>query len=251
MLKRLLVVVDVLLVVGAGTLGLHLHRIWTEVPPATATPAAVTASTVEPAAAAPLRPPAPATAYTVIAERNLFSPTRTEVGPEPPKPTPTTLAAAPAPARPSERPRLYGVVIGADGGARAYLWDPQTRRTFGYKVGDSLAESRVEQIGTDRVTLRRGTDSYEVLLRDPSKPKPPPTAQAAIPAAPAQPPGVPGAETPPSMAAPVPGTPGAPPVPGQAIAPRVPPRVPRPVRPGFPGSMPVPVPTQPSGDTGS
>jgi hypothetical protein len=243
MLKRLLVVVDVLLVVGAGALGLHLHRIWTEPPPVTATPAAATAPAVEPAAAvAAPRPPAPPAAYTVIAERNLFSPTRTEVGPEPPRPTPATVAAAPPPIRPIERPRLYGVVIDADGGARAYLWDPQTKRVFGYKVGDSLAESRVEQIASDRVTLRRGADSYDVLLRDPAKPRPTPTVQAAIPPA-----AVPGAETPPPVVAPA--TPGAPPVPGQAIVPGVPSRIPRPIRPGFPGSMPVP--TQPSGDTGS
>ena len=36
-------------------------------------------------------------------------------------------------------------MIGADGGGRAYLWDPQTKRVFGYKVGDSLADTRVEQ----------------------------------------------------------------------------------------------------------
>jgi hypothetical protein len=265
MLKGLLLVVDVLLVAAAGTLGLHLHRIWTEAPPAAAKPAAAPAGAAEPsAAAAAPRPPVPsATAYTIIAERNLFSPTRAEVGPEPPRPTPPTLAASPVHVRPAEKPRLYGVVIGADGGARAYLWDPQTKRVFGYKVGDSLAESRVEQIGTDRVTLRRGTDVYEVMLRDPSKPKPPPTAQAAVPPVPAQvpgvppvQPGVPGSETASPFA-----TPGAGPFPGQTVvpgqAPLGTPGAPqrpfpgRPPRPGMPGSVPVPTQPKPSVDTGS
>jgi hypothetical protein len=255
MLKRLLVGLDVLLVAGAAFLGLQLHRIWTEPPPAAAAPAAAPAPAEPPAAAAEARPPAPAaTAYAVIAERNLFSPTRTETAPEPPKPPLPTVATSPVPVRPAEKPRLYGVVIGADGGARAYLWDPQTKRVFGYKIGDSLADNRVEQIANDRVTLRRGSDTYEVLLRDPSKPRPPPSAQAAVPALPPQvpgfvQPGVPGTE----------GVPGVPPIPGQAVLPGQPPfgtpgapqrPLPvmpggRPVRPGPPGAMPVPAPAQP------
>jgi hypothetical protein len=246
MLKPLLVVLDVLLVAGAAFLGLQLHRIWTEPAPAAAAPASAPASPEPPVASAAARPPAPAaTAYAVIAERNLFSPTRTEAAPEAPKPPMPTVAGGAVPVRPTEKPRLYGVVIGADGGGRAYLWDPQTKRVFGYKVGDSLADTRVEQIANDRVTLRRGTDSYEVLLRDPSKPKPPPTAQAAVP--PVQPPvaetaqpSVPGGEA----------VPGMPPIPGQAVAPGQPPFRPqrplpvmpggRPVRPAPPGAMPVP-----------
>jgi hypothetical protein len=249
MLKPLLVVLDVLLVTGAAFLGLQLHRIWTEPAPASAAPATASAPPEPRAASETARPPAPAaTAYAVIAERNLLSPTRTEAAPEAPKPTMPTVASA-VPVLPTEKPRLYGVVIGADGGGRAYLWDPQTKRVFGYKVGDSLADTRVEQIASDRVTLRRGADTYEVLLRDPSKPRPaqPPVAAVAQP-------GVPGAEA----------MPGMPPVPGQAVVPGQPPFRPpgapqrplpgmpggRPVRPTQRGAMPVPpgsvpVPPQP------
>ncbi len=191
MLKRLLLVLDVVLVVTAGTLGVELHRIWTAAP-AAAAPAGPPSGAVErpsaPAPAPAARPPAPSgSASMVIAERNLFSPTRAEVLPEPPKPTQTATAAPQPPARPVEKPRLYGVVIGADGGSRAYLWDPQTKKVFGYKVGDSLADSRVEEIGGDRVVMRRGDDVFEVLLRDPSKPRPAPPAGA--PPAPAPGPG--------------------------------------------------------------
>jgi hypothetical protein len=270
MLKPLLVALDVLLVAGAGALGLQLHRIWTEPPPAAAAPAAASAPAAEPAAATQARPPAPsAAAYTVIAERNLFSPTRTEAGPEPPpRTTVASVATNPAATRPAEKPRLYGVVIGTDGGSRAYLWDPQTKRVFGYKIGDSLAENRVEQITADRVTLRRGTDVYDVLLRDPSKPKPPPVA-ATIPTAPGQipgmppvQPGIPGGEgAPPFVPPAIPVIPGQPPVPGQTVVPgQIPggmPQRPFPVvpgralRPGMPGAMPVPTQPPQSGDPDS
>jgi hypothetical protein len=274
MLKKLLVVLDVLLLAGATALGLQLHRIWTEPAPAAAAPATAPAAAAEPpAAAAATRPPGPsAMAYGVIAERNLFSPTRTEAAPEPPRATAATVAATGVPVRPAEKPRLFGVVIGADGGARAYLWDPQTKRVFGYKVGDSLADNRVEQITNDRVTLRRGTDVYDVLLRDPSKPKPPPSAQAAVPTMPPQAPGFAQPGVPPQapgFAQPgVPGTegvPGMPPIPGQTVLPGQPPFgtpgapqrpfpiIPggRPVRPVPPGSVPAPTQQPPSEDSGS
>src|SRR5262249_8217031 len=204
MLSRLLIVLDVLLVVAIGALGLHLYRIWTVPAAAAATPAATGAAAAAAPPAATPRPPAMApAALTLIAERNLFSPTRAEVVPEPPKPT--TVAAPPAPLRPAEKPRLYGVVMGTDGGARAYLWEPKRKRVFGYRVGDWVAESRIEQTTADRVVLKRSTETFEVLLRDPSKPKPPPAPVAIAPpvVVPPQVPGVPG----------VPGSPRVPQVP--------------------------------------
>jgi hypothetical protein len=200
MLNRLLIVLDILLVIGAGALGVHLYRVGTATPSARAAtpPAAAPAATSSPAT--PTVSPNPSLAtYTMVAERNLFSPTRNEAGPEPPKPT----AGTAPPAANAPKPRLYGIVMGRDGGPRAYLEDPRTRRVFGYEVGDTVADSKVERIGADRVVLRRGAESYEVLLRDPSKPRPAP--------APAPAPGTPAAPTPPGApAAPTPATPGAP-----------------------------------------
>jgi hypothetical protein len=69
---------------------------------------------------------------------------------------------------------LHGVVL--DGPkSRAYLEDPLVKRTFGYAVGDTLG-GRVESIAADRVVIGRGDESVEVLLRDPSKPRPTPPA---------------------------------------------------------------------------
>jgi hypothetical protein len=213
-LRRLLFLADVLLLVAAGFLVVHLHQVWPESQVVTLTPSAPAGVTAARTSAAPTptgSPGRPAlTAYAVIAERNLFSPSRTETPPEAPRPQ---VATAPTP--PPPRPRLYGVVLLPDGKSRAYLEDVQRRRVFAYSAGDSVAGSQVEQIRADRVVLRRGTETFEVLLRDPSKPRPAPTP------APGPAPATPGAPRPPVGAVPGPaGTPGV--RPGGPVAPPVP-----------------------------
>jgi hypothetical protein len=128
-------------------------------PPAPRATRAV-ATAPPPSASAP-----PSTAgYGVIATKNLFSASRSEA------PAGPVAAAGP-------KPVLHGVVV--DGPkSRAYLEDPAVKRTFGYAVGDSLGGGRVESIAVDRVVIGRGDGSVEVLLRDPSKPRPAPTAPA-------------------------------------------------------------------------
>ena len=111
-----------------------------------------------PSASAP-----PSTAgYGVIATKNLFSASRSETAAGP------VAAAGP-------KPVLHGVVL--DGPkSRAYLEDSLVKRTFGYAVGDTLGGGRVESIAADRVVIGRADGSVEVLLRDPSKPRPTPPA---------------------------------------------------------------------------
>jgi len=120
-----------------------------------------------PSASAP-----PSTAgYGVIATKNLFSASRSETAAGP------VAAAGP-------KPVLHGVVL--DGPkSRAYLEDPLVKRTFGYAVGDTLGGGRVESIAADRVVIGRGDGSVEVLLRDPSKPRPTPPAPGPAGGAPA------------------------------------------------------------------
>jgi hypothetical protein len=115
---------------------------------------------------------APSTAgYGVIATKNLFSASRSETAAGP------VAAAGP-------KPVLHGVVL--DGPkSRAYLEDPLVKRTFGYAVGDTLGGGRVESIAADRVVIGRGDGSVEVLLRDPSKPRPTPPAPGPAGGAPA------------------------------------------------------------------
>lgn len=141
-------------------------------------PAARGVSTSAVASGAPTRdsrPPAGLPTYTVIAAKNLFSAARTEA-----------TAAVPVP--PGPKPILHGVVL--DGKkSRAYLEDPAAKRVFGYAVGDTVSGGRLEQISEDRVVIQRPEGITEVLLQDPSKPRP---AGPAVPVAQPRPPGMPG-----------------------------------------------------------
>ena len=111
----------------------------------------------------PGSPPAPTTApeavasYGVIAAKNLFSPSRSEVMAD-------AVVAGPTPV-------LHGVVMNGEK-SRAYLEDPVTKRIMGYAVGDSIGGGRLQAIRSDRVSIGRPQGMVEVLLQDPSKPKP-------------------------------------------------------------------------------
>jgi hypothetical protein len=165
--RRVLLLVDALLLVAAAFLGVRLYEVWAARPPVVSPQAPPAVSAEAPPAPAAAAARAPLAGFAVVAERNLFSPTRTETAPEPTRPT--TGAGAPAP--PAPKPRLYGVVLLAEGRGRAYLEDMQRRRVFAYSVGDLVGDSRLEQIKPDRVVLRRGGETFEVLLSDPSKPR--------------------------------------------------------------------------------
>ena len=142
------------------------------------------------------------TAYNVIVAKYLFSPSRTEGAPEVAKPV------VPLP----PKPFLLGVVV--DGpSSRAYLEDPSTKRVFGYQVGDSVAGGKLEKITDDKIQISRSDGVMDVMLRDPSKPRPPAPVQAAPPGAPGAPPPA-RVESPP--AAP-PGVPGRPPIPPRSL----------------------------------
>ena len=177
-------------------------------------------------AAAPAPAPAPAGApgapgagaYASVASRNLFSPTRSEA------PTAAGGGAALALAKPT----LYGVVL-RDGSPIAYLEDPATKRTAGYRIGDRIAGGTVQAINADQVVLASPAGQISVRLRDPSKPRaaaPPATPPGAVPRPQPTPtpPGSPQRPTPglliPPRAIPMPGL--APPQ-GPLFAPGVPP----------------------------
>ena len=143
------------------------------------------------------------TAYNVIVAKYLFSPSRTEGAPEVAKPV------VPLP----PKPILLGVVV--DGpSSRAYLEDPSTKRVFGYQVGDSVAGGKLEKIADDRIQISRSDGVLDVLLRDPTKPRPPAPVQAAPPGAPGTPPPA-RVDGPP--VAPPPGVPGRPPIPPRSL----------------------------------
>lgn len=199
-MSRRLVLVNVVLVVCALGAGGYILLALTEPEPKplavrsrfTATPAPA-----ERPATAPTAPPGGAAAYSVVASRNLFSPTRTEVA---------AATAALRPAAMLPKPNLHGVVL-VQGGSIAYLEDPATRRVAAYRLGDSIAGGTVQSINADHVVLSRPDGPVDVRLHDPSKPRPAPPA---VPAPPGQfqqpgvpiPPQAPGVPQPPQAGMP-------------------------------------------------
>ena len=120
-------------------------------------PPPVLRPTPPPSPPAPTIAPEAVAAYGVIAAKNLFSPSRSEMMAD-------AVVAGPTPV-------LHGVVMNGEK-SRAYLEDPVTKRIMGYAVGDSIGGGRLQAIRSDRVLIGRPQGTVEVLLRDPSKPKP-------------------------------------------------------------------------------
>lgn len=118
-----------------------------------------------PAAVPATADPGPDT-YAMIAAQNLFNPARSETA---------TAAAAVA----VVKPILHGVVIQA-GTSRAFLEDPSAKRVGGYSVGDTIGGGKIQRIADDRVVIARPEGMVEVLLQDPSKPRPAPTAAPGV-----------------------------------------------------------------------
>jgi hypothetical protein len=194
--RRLRLVNILLGVVGAVLVAALIREVSAArpLPPAPALRASQPSPTSPPAPAARS---APVTAYGVIATKNLFSPTRSEV----------TVAGPPAA---GPKPVLHGVKIDGEK-SRAYLEDPVAKRVFGYAVGDPIGGGHLQAISPDRVAISRPEGTVEVLLQDPSKPKPPPAPTA----------GSPGA-SPVPVTAPAPGTPPATPGAPAAVVPSAP-----------------------------
>jgi len=104
--------------------------------------------------------------YDSITTQNLFNPARSETG---------TVAAEAV-----VKAILHGVVIeGAK--SRAFLEDPSIKRVAGYSVGDQVVGGKLEKIAPDRVMISRPEGLVEVLLQDPAKPRPTPTAPPVVP----------------------------------------------------------------------
>lgn len=166
-------------------------------------------------------------AFAAIAAQNPFNPGRSE--------TATTASVAVV------KPILHGIVIqGAV--SRAFLEDPSVKRVSGYSVGDTVGGGRIQKIADDRVVIARPEGMVEVLLQDPSKPRPAPAAAAvpvvtAVPGQPAPglaPPAPPDRGTPTSMIpgplVPPPLTPQVAPVPAPGTVPGQPPTIPSQLR---------------------
>jgi len=119
-----------------------------------------------------------AAAYPEIAAGNLFDPLR--------------MGGAPRAVESSTMPWtglvLQGVVV-EEGRGRAFLEEPVTKKVAAFSVGDPVPGGVIEKISDDRVVIAGPDGLREVLLRDPSKPRPVLAAVVTAPAAaPAPPP---------------------------------------------------------------
>ena len=118
-----------------------------------------------------------AAAYPEIAEGNLFDPQRMGGAPRAVESTTPRIGLV-----------LQGVVV-EEGRGRAFLEEPVTKRVAAFSVGDPVPGGVIEKISDDRVVIAGAGGLREVLLRDPSKPRPVLAAAVTTPAAaPAPPP---------------------------------------------------------------
>jgi|SRR5215510_665525 len=177
MQPRLLVVNAVLAIAsGAFAVGIVRTLLINQPVPTPAPPRASAAP--RPATVAAAGDPGPE-AHAVIVAQNLFNPARSE--------TATAAVAVAAVAKPV----LHGIVIdGAN--TRAFIEDPTVKRVGGYSVGDTVSGGKIQKIADDRIVIVRPEGVMEVLLQDPSKPRPAPaiitgaSLTGASPTAPAQ-----------------------------------------------------------------
>ena len=162
-MSRRLLVINVALGIVSVVLAVGIFRTLLAkrpLPPPSAPRAVSAPAPAAPAAAGDVGPGA----YGVIAARNLFNPGRSE-----------TAAAAAAPVA---KPILHGVVMNGSK-SRAFLEDPALKRVAGYSVGDTVGGGTIQKIADDRVVIVRPEGPLEVLLQDPSKPRPAPAPTAA------------------------------------------------------------------------
>ncbi|MDH4266673.1 MAG: hypothetical protein OEW45_13645 [Deltaproteobacteria bacterium] len=106
-------------------------------------------------------------AYSLISEKNVFSPERKEFS--------TTPVEQP---KPPARPQiiLYGVAITPDYQSASVLNPGRPlykgeRETKTIKVGDRMGGYQLAKILPDRITMEASGDSFDVLLYDPKVPK--------------------------------------------------------------------------------
>ncbi len=126
--------------------------------------------------------PRPVADEQVIAEQNLFHPSRSVPAPPPPAPkVPPAPVAAPSPPPPAPKFVLSGVVI--DGETQmAILQEPSLTENKPRVVnpGQPVGPYRLTTVRPDQVTLAGPVGEVVVLLYDPSKPKPSRPARASV-----------------------------------------------------------------------
>lgn len=99
--------------------------------------------------------------YSVIVEKDLFSPARQKYVLPKPKPAPVIPPPPPPPRRPPPRLTLIGTVLLDDGEAAIMNYGGDGQKAAYYRIGDIIEEFAVKDIRKDSVVLER--DDGEVL----------------------------------------------------------------------------------------
>lgn len=111
----------------------------------------------------------PDSAFALVAEKNLFSQSRSEIVPEKAKAGPLRIS--------EKQIFLYGIMAAGDR-KKALINNPEPAAAPGktaprdkwVAVGDSVGTFSVTEIRKDRIVLADGASSHEILLFDKSKP---------------------------------------------------------------------------------
>ena len=164
--------INVLLAAIVSFLGVETYKVWSRGEP---TPKTVTGGAppkAQPEKKIIKRVAPPETAYEVVAEKNLFSPKRSEPDTKPA--VAETPAAVPPQKTPGGRIYLSGVVIADD--YKAALISKAAKKANEkperwVRVGDSFGGFEVAEIQKDGVILLEGSQKYEIHLYDNSKPR--------------------------------------------------------------------------------
>lgn len=110
----------------------------------------------------------PESEYSIVAEKNLFSPDRKEILPEASEPEPEIKADDPF----AKKITLYGVIM-MDAYKAALVENPDRkpdeRRDKWVKEGDTLGEFQIAEIRKESILLTDKDKKYEVLLYDKEK----------------------------------------------------------------------------------
>lgn len=163
-MSRRVLVINVALGIVSVVLAVGVFRILLAKPPLPPPPQPRAVSAPAPAVTAQVADAGPGE-YGVVSARSLFNPNRSE--------TTAVVAAAPV-----AKPILHGVVMNG-ARSRAFLEDPTFKRVAGYSVGDAVGGGTIDKIADDRVVITRPEGPLEILLQDPTKPRPAPTPVAA------------------------------------------------------------------------
>ncbi len=153
-MPRNLFLINLIMIIMIGLLGYWFYKVWVR-PLDLPVKAGQENVVPDEDADGNMKRPMDKAAYDIIAQKDLFRPSRTASNAE----------SVPASVSAGDAPKLFGTIIKNDI-KMAILEDPSSKTTKIYNVNDSVAGFRVSEILQDKVVLMRGNEKIEVKLRE-------------------------------------------------------------------------------------